>query len=276
MTASARRGSAATGRLEHNSVLQWLGRFGDFAYGFVHVILAVLVLRVAFGGSSSELDQRGAVSTIAAAPFGGVLLWVVAIGLFAFGVWQVLTAAVGFQWITDKGKRTRRRFGAVGRAVAACAVGVLALRLVLSAPTQSESGRQQDWTAQVLQLPGGRILVVVVGLVVLAGAATMGYRGVKQTFLDDLNPQRLRGKTRRWVGRLGTAGFVAKAAAFAIVGILVVIAGITVDPARSGGLDVALHTLAAQPFGDALLVLIALGLIAYGCYLAAEARYRRE
>jgi len=268
-------GSDAVGKLADNPVLQWLGRFGDLCYGLVHVVVAVLALRVAFGGSSRELDQRGAINTIAAAPFGGLLLWVIAIGLFAFGAWQLLTAAVGFRWVTDRGRRTRKRLGTVGRACAVWAIAVLALRLVLAAPTQSESHKQQDWTARLLQLPGGRILVVAVGVVIVAGAVVMGYRGVKRTFLDDLDPLRLHGKARQRVGWLGAAGFVAKGIAFAIAGVLVVVAGIEVDPQRSGGLDAALHTLAGEPFGDVLLVLIAVGLIAFGGYLATEARYRR-
>ncbi len=85
------------GRLEDSTLVQWLGRFGDLCYGIVHVLVAVLALRVAFGRSSNELDQRGAVGAIASAPFGGVLLWVIAVGLFAFGIWQVLAAAVGFR-----------------------------------------------------------------------------------------------------------------------------------------------------------------------------------
>ncbi|HEY4460591.1 MAG TPA: DUF1206 domain-containing protein [Pseudonocardiaceae bacterium] len=267
---------ASAGRLENSRLVQWLGRFGDVCYGVVHVVVAVLALRVAFGGSGGELDQRGAVTTIAAAPFGVVLLWLTAVGLFAFGVWQLLAAMVSFRWVRDKHKRALRRIGAAMRALAVWAVAVLALRLLLSEPTQPESSQQRDWTARLLAVPGGRIVVVVAGLAVLAGAVVMGYRGVKQAFLDDLDPRRLDRKARRVVGWLGTCGFLAKGAAFAIVGVLVVIAGIRLDPARSGGLDAALHTLAGQPFGDVLLVVVAVGLLCYGGYLAAEARYRRS
>ena len=263
-------------RLADNSALQWLGRFGDLCYGVVHVVVAVLALRVAFGKPASELDQRGAITAIAAAPFGVVLLWVIAIGLLAFGVWQLLAAVVSYGWIRGKGRRIGRRIGVLGRAAAVIAVAVLILRLIFAVPTQSESTKQRDWTAQLLGLPGGQIVVVVVGLAVLAGAAVLGYRGVKKSFLADLDPRRLRGRTRAAVGWLGTCGFLAKGVAFAIVGVLAVVAGIRADPGRSGGLDTALRALASQPYGDLLLVVVSLGLIGYGCYLAAEARYRRS
>jgi hypothetical protein len=41
------------------------------------------------------------------------------------------------------------------------------------------------------------------------------------------------------------------------------------------GLDGALETLAAQPYGTLLLALAAAGLVAYAVYMALEARYRR-
>ena len=263
-------------KLADNPALQWLGRFGDLCYGVVHVVVAVLALRVAFGKPASELDQRGAITAIAAAPFGIVLLWVIAVGLLAFGVWQVLAAAVSYGWVRGKGRRTRKRIGVLARAAAVLAIGVLTLRLIFAAPTRSESSRQRDWTAQLLGLPGGQILVVVVGLAVIVGAVVLGYRGVKRSFLDDLDPLRLHGRTRTTVGWLGASGYLAKAVALAIVGILVVVAGSQANPARSGGLDTALRALAGQPYGDVLLVVVALGLIGYACYLAAEARYRRN
>ncbi|HLJ34542.1 MAG TPA: DUF1206 domain-containing protein, partial [Ktedonobacteraceae bacterium] len=47
------------------------------------------------------------------------------------------------------------------------------------------------------------------------------------------------------------------------------------DPKKAVGLDGALKELLLQPFGPILLVIVALGLIAYGLYSFAEARYRR-
>ncbi len=41
------------------------------------------------------------------------------------------------------------------------------------------------------------------------------------------------------------------------------------------GLDEALETLAAQPYGPWMLTFVALGLMAYGVYMVVKARYRR-
>lgn len=44
----------------------------------------------------------------------------------------------------------------------------------------------------------------------------------------------------------------------------------------AGGLDAAFHTIAAQPFGAALLIITAIGFALYGCYSIARAKYTNE
>jgi hypothetical protein len=75
---------------------------------------------------------------------------------------------------------------------------------------------------------------------------------------------------------MGVIGLPAKGLSFAVVGILLLVAAIKLDPNKAGGLDAALRTLAAQPFGVLLLVVVALGLAAYGGFCFAEARCRRR
>ena len=62
---------------------------------------------------------------------------------------------------------------------------------------------------------------------------------------------------------------------YGIAGILVVVAAVRSDPSKATGLDTALKTLAAQPYGVVLLVIVALGLAAFGVYCLFDARYRR-
>jgi hypothetical protein len=263
---------------EHSKTHRWLGRVGDGAYGVVHLVVAVLALQVAFGGSSGsggELDQKGAVKAIAAQPFGAVLLWVLALGLFAFAIWQILTAALGFKWVTKKGKRTRRRIGAGGRAVVAIALGAFALETLFSGASSSGNSKQQELTARILGWPGGQVIVGAVAVGILAVAFGMGSRGVRRSFMQDLETQRLAPSTKTWVEVVGSIGFVAKGVAFGVIGGLLLTAAIEYDPKKAGGLDAALKTLAAQPFGVVLLVVVALGLAAYGVYCFIEGWYRK-
>ncbi|HHT12827.1 MAG TPA: DUF1206 domain-containing protein, partial [Propionibacterium sp.] len=80
------------------------------------------------------------------------------------------------------------------------------------------------------------------------------------------------GKTRRTFGMLGTAGYVAKGVAIGVVGVLFVVAVVTRNPEEAGGLDGALKKLVELPFGVAILLLVAAGLIMYGIFCFARAR----
>ena len=70
-------------------------------------------------------------------------------------------------------------------------------------------------------------------------------------------------------------GTIARGLVFCVVGGLVVDAAVTYDPKKSTGLDGALRTLAAQSYGPGLLGVLAVGLIAFGIYGFAEARWAK-
>ncbi len=75
--------------------------------------------------------------------------------------------------------------------------------------------------------------------------------------------------------RVSKLGILARGVVFVMIGTFLVQAALTANPRRARGLDGALETLAAQPYGTLLLALAAAGLVAYAVYMALEARYRR-
>lgn len=253
--------------------VQIIGRLGMSGYGVVHLLVAWLALQTVFGGG--EADQKGAVSTIAAQPFGEVLLWVLAVLLAGFGLWQLLSAAVGYRWMQDEKARSRRRLGVAGRGVVVLALAAYAIKLTVGGGGSGGDQKEQDATASLLSLPAGPALVIAVAVVILIMAGVLGYRGVSRKFLEDLDTSRLPARTRRVVELSGVIGYLAKGVAYGVIGVLTAIAAITADPQQTGGLDKALHTLAGQPFGVVLLVAVALGFAAFGVYCFGDARCRR-
>jgi uncharacterized protein DUF1206 len=78
-----------------------------------------------------------------------------------------------------------------------------------------------------------------------------------------------------WVERLGRLGLVAKAVLYAVIGILaiqVALGGREENPDKGG----ALRTIAEQPFGKFLLVLLAVGLAGYAVWRLAQAILDRD
>jgi hypothetical protein len=93
------------------------------------------------------------------------------------------------------------------------------------------------------------------------------YKGASRNFVDDL-----KGKSGNLVRRLGVVGYVAKGVVVAAAGALVVVAACRSEPKKATGLDGALQTLGAQPYGAAFLVAAGLGIITYGLYSFVMAR----
>ena len=254
--------------------VQLLGRAGMVCYGAVYVVLAYLVLQIVLGGRRGGADHTGALAEIAAGP-GVVVMWVLGVGLFAFALWQAMEAAVGFTWIPKKGKRTRKRLGAVVRTGTGVSLGIAAVGLASGGGGGDGDKEKRELTARVLELPGGVWLVGVVAAVVIGVGVSGVVSGLRGSFMRDLDPVDLPTGTRRWVERIGRAGHIAKGVAIGIVGGLLAAAALTADPREAGGFDAALRTLAARPYGMVLLGVMAVGFAAFGVYCFAAARAHR-
>ncbi|GAA4922165.1 uncharacterized protein DUF1206 [Actinomycetospora succinea] len=260
------------GEAPHRAV-ELLGRVGLVGYGLVHLLIGVLAVQVATQGGG-QADQQGAIATLAAEPFGFVAIIVIVVGLVAFALWQGIAAVNGFRWATGW-SRTQRRIGAGGKALGVLGVAVVGVQLLVTGSSGSSSGGSQQATASLLTLPAGQVLVGIVAVIVLVVAGATAWSGVTVDFAEDLDWSRIPARLRTPVRWLGIAGHVLRAVAFAVMGVLFGVAAIRADPSWASGLDGALKTLAGQPYGPLLLVVVALGFVAFGLFTIVEARARR-
>jgi hypothetical protein len=253
----------------NSRVVVVLARVGYAASALVHLLLGYLAIRVAVT-HSGETDQAGALAEVAKVPGGTILLWVIVAGLFALGLWLIVQAVLGVGSASKK--RWIRSLAAAGKAAAYIALGITALTIALGQNADSGDSAQQA-SATILSLPGGQLLLGLVGVIALGIGGYFVFKGVTRKFEEDLTiPAGRAGKTVR---TLGIVGYVAKGIAVAVAGILLIVAAVTLDPESSTGLDGALKSLAELPFGAVILVAVGLGLIAYGGYTFVRARYAR-
>jgi hypothetical protein len=159
------------------------------------------------------------------------------------------------------------------RAIVYIALGISAVATAAKAPSSRKSSNsgEQSLTAKLMAMSFGRTLVVIIGIVIVVVGGRLVYQGIKKKFTEDLD-----GSVSAGVIRLGQIGYIAKGIALAIVGVLFVVAAITFDPKKAGGLDAALRTVRDQPFGPYLLTLMALGLAAFGLYCFAWSKHPKK
>ncbi|NEM08639.1 DUF1206 domain-containing protein [Geodermatophilus normandii] len=266
----------AAGRAGNSDALQNLARVGLIAYGVVHLLIAWLALQLAWGGGGQSADQSGAMGTLAASPVGKPLLWVLAIGLVALALWQiaeVLRWRSGWSATGEARKRAvKKTVKAVAKTLVYVALAYTAFRFATGGGSSS-SAQQQQTAAGVFGWPGGRWLVGLVGLVVIGVGVHHVLKGVKKSFLEEIDLASAPPGAERTVTRLGQVGYPAKGVALGVVGALFVWSAATFDPAKASGLDGALRTVLDAPFGKALLTLVALGIAAFGAFCFVRARY---
>lgn len=250
--------------------LELLARAGLTAYGIIHILIGWLALLMAWGGSARSSDLSGALRILAKQPFGKIILWLVAGGLVALAVWQLTESIWGYR---TRGGARRTQFASVAKAVIYAALGVSAARVALGSGSSS-SVQQQEATSGVLSLPTGRVMVVVAGMIIIGVGVAHVVKGVKKSFLREIVTSSMSPAVRQGVRRLGQTGYIAKGVAFVEVGGLLMYATVTFDP-QMQGLDGALQTILAQPYGKFLLTVLALGFVAFGLFAVLQSRYRR-
>ena len=100
------------------------------------------------------------------------------------------------------------------------------------------------------------------------------YRGLARKFEDKWRTGEIRRTKRKWGGRAGVVGHVARFVVFGLIGVFVIKAAIDYNPKDAIGLDGALQKLAHAIYGPWLLGFTAAGLVCYGIYCLVDARYR--
>jgi hypothetical protein len=257
-----------------------LGRAGLVARGVLYAALGVVAFQVAWGDRSESADKGGALQLLAEQPFGDALLAVIVLGLASYAAWCLLEAVLeqpdggsGADG-TDEAKSWAKRIGYVGRAIGYGVACVTAIGILRHDPSSSGSETERSLTATVLAWgPAGQLLVGAIGAGFVTAGLWNAYRAVTTKFEEHLVVDS--GPTaRRAVTVSGVAGLLGRAVAFAAIGWFVLDAAIRVDPNQPLGLDESLAELAAGPVGPVGLSLVAIGLLLFGLFSLAEARWK--
>lgn len=263
--------STAT-EIVQNSTFERFARTGYVVSGLLHLTIGYLAIGIALGSSVGDADQSGALSAVAGQPGGIFALWVAALAFLVMALWRLVETGVGRS--TDP--KSQRAASEVLDRAKAFALAVVYFALAYSTfgfargAGKSTGVQNSGISARLMQTGVGTLALVAGGLVIVAVGGYHIYKGARQGFLDDL-----KGKSSDLVRRLGTVGYVAKGLAIAGAGVLVIIAVSRTDPNRATGIDGALKTLGAQPYGPAMLIAAGLGIATYGFYSFAMARYTK-
>ena len=260
------------------SVPPWvepLARFGYATKGVVYILIGALAVLAALDAGGQTTDTRGAFQEIYAKPFGQVLLGAVAIGLAAYAIWRVTQAIVDAEGKGKDLKGISIRIGYACSGLLHAGLAFSAARLLLGEKEGSSEQAHKSRTAQIMQLPFGRLLVGLAGTGFIGFGLYQIYKGYKAKFRKRLEVGAMSKREDEWATRSGQFGLAARGVVFGIIGYFLIVSALRYDPGKVRGLDGALESLAGQPFGKVLLGIVAAGLAIYGFYMLVEAKYHR-
>jgi hypothetical protein len=255
-------------------MIETLARLGYASKAIVYGIIGVLALSAATNRGGAITDRSGALRAILSRPLGNTLLFVLAIGLCGYALWRVLDA------LFDPDRHGTRftglviRIGNIIRAMVYGALGVDAFRLAAGLRTSPGDGIR-TWAARVLDWPFGELILGVTGAIVVA----YGISQIREVLIGhshsklDLSPIPIR--MRDPLLNIGRFGIGARAVIIVVLGFFLVRAAVKHDPRETHGLRESIIDLVGFFEGRWVLVVIALGLTAYGVDQALHARCRR-
>ena len=257
-------------RLQRNSVLRSAARLGLVGRAVFYLLLAGLALSLLVGpaGAEEPTNANGALSAVAQTSGGAALLVGAVVGFVAYAIARLVGAA------TDRQQGRLRRISTAGQGLGYLGFAWVTASFLLGQQDAGSEQQREQTTGAVLGLPGGRLLVIAVGLAVIGVCLWQLTVAAKGHFGDTLKDAQMTPALHAIVWLIARVGIAARALAYAPVGVFLVLAGARSAPEQADGVDAVLLELTRTGWGRALVVLIAAGFTVFAAYRVLEARYR--
>ncbi|WP_369240748.1 DUF1206 domain-containing protein [Streptomyces sp. R21] len=273
-TAVTRSGPIGGRRTARGSLTRGAARAGLTARGVIYLLVGVLALQIAFGDGGKQADRSGALDELSGKPFGAVLLWALGVGLVGMALWRLSEALFGS--VGQDGRSVKKRLAALARCVFYTFVAYSVLSFAAGSGGASSSDKQsRDVTAEALDLPAGQWLVGAAGAAIVVAGGWIGARAVLRRYRRELKLGEMSRSVRRLVDTTSVAGGVARGLVFVAAGAFAIRAAVEYEPDKAKGMDDTLRSFADTPAGPWLLVCVATGLVLFGVFSFAMARWRK-
>jgi hypothetical protein len=255
--------------------VEYAARLGYVAKGVVYGTIGLLAALTVLGFSGGRIaGTRGAIDTLHSQPFGQFILWAVVLGLFGYSLWRFVQAFLDPESKGSDAEGLAKRTGLAISGLSYTSLGIFGLtRLIGSLGSSSDS--ESESAATIMQFPGGRIVVAIIGAVFVIVGCYQGYRAYSISFREHWSTAEMAPAVLRWSTHLSRFGIAARSVAFLVIGGFFIQAGWQADAAEAQGLEGALQSFFEGRFGAVLLGVVAVGFICYGIYCAINARFKR-
>ena len=247
-----------------------MARIGYAARGLVYLVIGWLTLLSAIGSGGETTDSKGAVQTLMSSGPGAVIAILLILGLLSYALWRFIQAGLDPDDHGHSAKGAAIRIGLAASGITYLGLTAYAFSLWRGSSSGGEGGAGafSEWVTGII---GGTAAAFALAAI-LAGVAVAHFikawrRGYEKYLeLDE--------GTKTKIAPIAMTGLVARGSIFLVLAVLLFYQGTLAGEGQPGTQD-ALRFIQDLPGGGLLLILIAIGLIAFALYSFAEAAWRK-
>jgi Domain of Unknown Function (DUF1206) len=256
--------------------MRWTARCGFAAEGAMYLLLGGFALVAAVFSRQRPQGYLGAMDRLAELPLGGFMLIALLTGLAAFVAWKLIQATFDPEYRNTRHcvNRLLARLGYLGSAlIQSVLIGGAAWHLFVARGTPNRGLTTAQWITWAMQQPLGRWVVAIVGV----GIAVFGFFQIYRAATVSIGTRigLSDRKRHRLIVTVSLFGVLTRGVVLVLIGILLGYTAWRFHAGRAQGLVAALYAVRRQAYGSWLLGVLALGLMAYGVFQFAKARYGR-
>lgn len=244
-------------------------RAGYAGRGLTYLVVAGFSLWAIWHGGQAQ-GTGSALAQLETTTGGSILIPLIALGLLAYAMWQLIAAFLDLDAHGSEAKGIVARTGMTISGLLHVALAFAALSLLFSSGGSEGESRIGQWVGAVMGWPGGRWIVGLAGLAIIGAGAKYIIEGWTAGYEKYLAASSF---TSRWRTAL-RIGDAAHGVAISVIGLLFLLAAWRANPSQAGGLAGAFDWLGEQAYGRALVAALCVGLLGFSLFCFVNARWR--
>ncbi|MHA7059982.1 DUF1206 domain-containing protein [Aquimarina sp. M1] len=249
--------------------IKTVARVGYGAKGVVYAITGILAFMTAFNLGGQKAGKLQVIQFLEEQSFGKIILAILGIGLICYAIWRCMQSISDPEGIGSDGKGIVKRISFFISGAVYLALGIYSIIEIFK---ESSNGGNSS------SLGGFATFVfITIGIALAIKSIYQFIKAIKGDFLKKFKISEISNVARKkFLKRIGYAGLISRGIVVGIIAYFFIKGGINASSSSEEmkGTSEAFSFIQQNTSGPWIFGLIALGLICYGIYMFAMAKYR--
>ncbi|MBQ0736072.1 DUF1206 domain-containing protein [Aquimarina celericrescens] len=252
-----------------NQNIKTVAYIGYTAKGVVYALTGILALMTAFDLGGQKAGKLQIIEFLENQAFGKIILALLGVGLACYAFWRFMQSLNDPEGIGNDAKGIVKRISFFISGAVYLALGMYAIIEIFQ--EQGRSGSKMPIEEQ-----SGKYLLIAIGIGLAIKSVYQFIKAIKGDFLNKFNFGTISSsKKKSIIKNLGYLGLIARGIVVGIISYFLIRAGMDLSSSNTiKGTKEAFSFLEQSTSGPWLFALVSIGLLSYGIYMFAMAKYR--